>query len=277
MVKVHEIQAKNILTKSNLPKFDFVINPYTGCAFSCAYCYASFMGRFVDEPIDNWGKYVYAKTNAVELLDKQLGKMRNKNKTIFIASVTDAWQYVEKNYELTRNILKTFIKHNYQGQITCLSKSELILRDIDLFKQLNNVKVGLTITSSKNEVSRMLEVAAPNVEKRLNALKQLNDEGIKTYAFIAPVLPYFIEHKEDLEDLFKQIKQTGTNEIYIDLLNNKGYIKQKLDPHMAKQSENEQKLYKEMIKKGGSVNELRHFLYSLVQKYEFILLNENAK
>ena len=99
-MKIQTQQAKNILTKSNLPKVDFVINPYTGCAFACAYCYASFMGRFVDEPLSNWGNYIYVKENAVELLDAKLASMRKKDKSIMMASVTDAWQYVEKNMKL---------------------------------------------------------------------------------------------------------------------------------------------------------------------------------
>jgi DNA repair photolyase len=235
------------------------------------------MSRFVDEKAQDWGKFVYVKTNAVELLDTQLTKMHNKNKTIFMASVTDAWQYVEKNYEITRNILKTFIKHDYPGKITCLTKSDLILRDIDLLTKLQNVEVGLTITSADNDLSRSLEVAAPNVEKRLAALKQLNDAGIKTYAFIAPVLPYLIDNKQATEELFKQIKLAGTNDIYIDLLNTKGYIKVVLDPHMQKQSSDIQEKYKDMQNKAPSVNELRHFLYSLVKKYEFNLLNESKK
>lgn len=277
MVKIHEITAKSILTKSNLDKFDYVINPYTGCAFACAYCYANFMSRFVNEKSSDWGKFVYAKINAVEVLDSQLAKMKNTDKSIFISSVTDAWQYVEKNYELTRNILKTLLKYNYNGKITCLTKSDLILRDIDLLEQLPNVQVGLTITSANNKLSRSLELAAPNVEKRLDALKQLNQAGIKTYAFIAPVLPYLIDNKQETENLFKQIKQAGTNYIYIDLLNTKGYIKLNLDPHIAKQSQDIKQAYKDMQNKGEGTKELRKFLYSLVKKYEFILLNEKTK
>ena len=75
-MKVAEIEAKFILVRSKLPDTEYVVNPYTGCAFGCHYCYASFAGRFVGEPIGNWGNYVYAKINAVPLFEMELAKLR---------------------------------------------------------------------------------------------------------------------------------------------------------------------------------------------------------
>ena len=92
MFKLKEIQAKSILSPCGIPGIDFTINPYIGCAFACKYCYASFMGRVVGKAIKEWGSYVFAKTNAPELLKKELSKkLKNKgrNKEIFISSVTD--------------------------------------------------------------------------------------------------------------------------------------------------------------------------------------------
>ena len=272
-MKIQTQQAKNILTKSNLPKVDFVINPYTGCAFACAYCYASFMGRFVDEPLSNWGNYIYVKENAVELLDAKLASMRKKDKSIMMASVTDAWQYVEKKYEITRGILKTLVKYKYPGKITCLTKSPLILRDLDLISQLENVEVGFTITSAKNSISRSLEVAAPNVEERLKALKQINEAGIKTYAFIAPVFPYFINNKEDLEDLFKAIKDSGTDEIFIDMLNTKDYIAENLELKIHQQPTEVRDAYFSIKNKEKSVIEFKRYIMMLVNKYDLTLRN----
>ncbi|HAG53016.1 MAG TPA: radical SAM protein [Alphaproteobacteria bacterium] len=274
MAKVHEIEAKNILTKSNLPSADYVINPYTGCAFSCSYCYASFMGRFVDEPLENWGKYIYIKTNAVELLDQKLASMRKKDKSIMLASVTDAWQYIEEKYEITRNLLKTLVKHEYPGKIQCLTKSDLILRDLDIIKQLKNVEVGFTITSTKNKISKALEVAAPGVEKRLEALKVFNENDIKTYAFIGPVFPYFMNKPDELEDMFRVIKESGTNDIFIDMLNTKDYIAKNLEPRISQQSEDVQKAYWAIKNDDKEVLAFKRYIMKLVKKYDLNLNNK---
>lgn len=277
MAKVHEIEAKSILTKSDLPSADYVINPYTGCAFSCSYCYASFMGRFVNEPLENWGKYIYVKTNAVELLDTKLASMRKKDKSIMLASVTDAWQYVEKKYEITRNILKTLAEHEYPGKIQCLTKSDLILRDLDVIKQLKNVEVGFTITSTKNNISKALEVAAPGVEKRLEALKIFNENGIKTYAFIGPVFPYFMNNKDELEEIFKEIKEAGTNDVFIDMLNTKDYIAKNLEPRIKQQPEDVQKAYFAIKNDNKEVLEFKRYIMTLVKKYDLNLNNKKKR
>ena len=105
--EVKEIIAKSILVPSKLPECDFVINPYTGCRFGCSYCYASFMGRFVDKPISEWGNYVYAKINAPELLKKETMKLKDKGKgkTILLSSVTDPFQGLEAKYKLSEKCL----------------------------------------------------------------------------------------------------------------------------------------------------------------------------
>ena len=79
-MKVKEIRAKSILVRSRLPDTDYAINPYVGCEFGCLYCYASFMGRFVNEPIANWGSYVYAKVNAPEVLRRELKRLTPEEK-----------------------------------------------------------------------------------------------------------------------------------------------------------------------------------------------------
>ena len=79
--KIQEIQAKSIIGSTQVPSADYVINPYTGCQFACMYCFASFMGRFVGETNQNWGNYVYVKTNAVELMQKDILRLLKKYHT----------------------------------------------------------------------------------------------------------------------------------------------------------------------------------------------------
>ena len=101
------------------------------------------------------------------------------------------------------------------------------MRDIDLFKKLK-VSVGLTITALDDEISRFFEVAAPGVLSRVRALKKLNDEGVKTYAFVGPVLPHLILNSEKLDELFMELKEAGVAEIYVESINLSTKIKERL-------------------------------------------------
>src|SRR4030067_3553855 len=99
-MKLEEILAKSILVASKLPDTDYVINPYTGCQFGCLYCYATFMGRFVNEPRTNWGNYVYVKINAIEVIKRELESwpLEKRKATVLLSSVTDPYQGAEKKY-----------------------------------------------------------------------------------------------------------------------------------------------------------------------------------
>jgi DNA repair photolyase len=109
-MKIEEIRAKSILVKSKLPDADYVVNPYTGCQSACQYCYASFMGRFVNESFDNWGNYVYVKVNAIELLDSEVARMSRcrQNSSVLLSSVTDPYHSVEAKYQLCWPLVAPF-------------------------------------------------------------------------------------------------------------------------------------------------------------------------
>ena len=230
VMKMHEIRVKTIMVDSKLPDADYVINPYIGCVFGCAYCYASFMGRFVGESIDNWGNYLYVKINAPELLAKELNSLspRKRESTVLLSSVTDPYQYAERKYEITRNLLNLFAQSDYPGMISILTKSPLVTRDIDILKRLPAVEVGLTITSTDDQVSRELEVRAPSVSARLEALRSLNAAGIPTYAFVGPILPHFFEEPALLERLFATIADTGVSSVFVEHMNLRPYIRKRI-------------------------------------------------
>src|ERR1051325_6179436 len=115
MMKTGEIDAKSVLVRSKLPDTESVVNPSTGCAFGCPSCYASFAGRFVGEPIGNWGNYVYAKKNAVALFEEELARLRRRGAapSLLLSSVTDPYQGAEKEYRLTHGILEVLAREPY--------------------------------------------------------------------------------------------------------------------------------------------------------------------
>ena len=188
MIKIREIKAKSIITRSNLPDADYVINPYVGCMHSCLYCYARFMKRFTGHT-EPWGKFVDVKVNAPDLVPAKTLKYRNKS--IFLASVTDPYNPLEEKYQLTRKILEKLIP--LQPDLGIQTKSDLVLRDIDLLGQFKNCEVGLTITTLDDNLRKEIEPFASPVKNRIKALEKLKEAGSKTYVFIGPILPFFTE------------------------------------------------------------------------------------
>jgi len=229
-VKVAEIEAKSILVRSKLPDTEYVVNPYTGCAFGCHYCYASFAGRFVAEPIGNWGNYVYAKINAVPLFETELAKLRRAGRapSILLSSVTDAYQGAEQKYRLTRGILEALAREPYPGVVGILTKSPLVLRDIDLLAEIPRAHVGLTVTTTDDRLSRFLEVRAPLGSRRLETLSALAARGIETYAFVGPLLPHFRYEREALDALFAGLAGAGVRSLYVEHINLRPYIQQRM-------------------------------------------------
>lgn len=227
-MEIKEISVKNIIVKSKLPDADYVVNPYTGCEFGCIYCYASFMGRFVNKSIDNWGNYVYVKTNAVELFDKEIDKVPDKDTTILLSSVTDPYQGIESKYRLTRGILEIATRKRYGGQIGILTKSSMVTRDIDVLKKIPNVDVGMTITTTDDELSRFLELRATATSMRIKTLGELNKAGLRTYAFVGPLLPHFRYKPELLDKLFASLVEAEVSQVYIEHINLSPYIKKRM-------------------------------------------------
>jgi DNA repair photolyase len=271
-MKVHEITAKSIFVPSKLPDTDYVINPYVGCVFGCAYCYASFMGRFVGESFQNWGSYLYAKINAPELLRKELQALDPKirNSRVLLSSVTDAYQYAEKKYQLTRRILEILVEYEYPGLISILTKSPLVIRDIDLLKRLKSSEVGFTITTIDDLASRELEVRAPKTSERLIALRKLNEAGINTYAFIGPLLPHFYDRPKLLEELFASIASTGISSIFLEHMNLKQYIRKRLVDILTPTRPNASELYTPEHEQEAMI-EINALIYKLAKHHHLEL------
>jgi DNA repair photolyase len=179
---VREIYAKSILSKSKI--YDYTVNAYTGCQHACTYCYARFMKRTTSH-IEPWGEFVDVKINAPELLEKEVKRKRPSR--VWISGVCDAYQPLERKYELTRKCLEILEAHHWL--VTIQTKSPLILRDMDLLSQGNDIEVGLTLTTADENIRRLFEPYALSIESRIKALDELHRAGIKNFAMIAPMLP----------------------------------------------------------------------------------------
>jgi DNA repair photolyase len=208
MVKISEINTKSILTRSKVMGIDYTICPYIGCLHRCIYCYVRFMG-FVK---DVWGNFLYVKKNAPELLKRAKIK---KGSRIAISTATDPYQPAERKYRLTRAILKELTK--YSVSVSILTKSALVIRDIDIFKDMADIEVGFSITTVDENIRETIEPDASKIIDRLTALEKLKDTGIKTWVFIAPILPGITG--KNIERLIFILKQLDTSRIVVDRLN----------------------------------------------------------
>lgn len=180
-VKLIKTKAKEIFTRTKLPGAKWVINQYVGCEHKCLYCYAKFISKWKPKDYGEWGSWVEAKINAPELV-----KGKYIPGSVFMSSISDPYQPAEKELELTRSILENLDKNI---ELAILTKSGLVVRDIDLFHQFVNISVGLTINSFSGAEKQVLEPLASPQELRLEALKVLKDNNISNYAFVSPIIP----------------------------------------------------------------------------------------
>ena len=181
---IKEVRAKSILSRSGIEGISYTVNPYTGCSHGCLYCYATFMKKYTGHT-EPWGEFVDAKINAPLLLAKQLPRAARGN--VIVSSVTDPYQHTEAKYALTRGCLVALLKHDFPVKI--LTKSPLVVRDMDVIGQFSAIEVGLTVTTDDDRIRQIFEPKAPSIEERLRALRTIHERGIRTYAFIGPVLP----------------------------------------------------------------------------------------
>lgn len=185
--EVRSYDASQILTPATgfMQDYDYTLNPYVGCGFGCAYCYAAF---FVNSPEkrETWGYWVEVKRNAVDYLDRRRAL---QGKKIYMSSVTDPYQPLEAKIELTRQILEVLADEHRQPRLVIQTRSPLVTRDMDLFARFTHLRVNVTITSDSEDVRKRFEPLCPSNDRRLAALDELKAAGIKTSACITPMLP----------------------------------------------------------------------------------------
>ena len=205
---IQEIQVKTLLTKSNLPVSDYSVNPYVGCTHACKYCYASFMKRFANHP-EPWGAFLDVKYwPEIKNPEKYAGK------ELFISSVTDPYNPQEEKFRRTRALLEQLAGSGVRLSIQ--TKSDLVLRDMDLIREFPDARVGFSINTLDEDFRADMDRAA-SIERRLAAMKELHDAGIRTTCFVSPIFPGIT----DVEAIIGRVKDQ-CNLIWLENLNLRG-------------------------------------------------------
>ena len=233
---VREIEVRDIMTKTNLPVSDFAVNPYVGCTHACKYCYASFMKRFTNHP-EPWGEFVDVKRwPEIDRPGKYAGK------EAFFCSVTDPYQPLEKKYGRTRALLTQLLPTGISVSIS--TKSDLILRDLDLIRQFPSAHVSWSINTLDEDFRREMDRAV-SIERRLEAMRQFYEAGVETTCFISPIfpgitdVPAIIGRAKDQADL-----------IWLENLNLRGQFKGEIMRYIDEKYLHLVPLYDEIYNKG---------------------------
>ena len=211
---IRSVRVKSVLTKSNLPVCDYSANPYVGCAHACQYCYASFMKRFSDHP-EPWGEFVDAKEWPPLRPTPRLA-----GKEVFVGSVTDPYQPCEETLRRTRALLEQLVGTGLRVSIQ--TKSDLVLRDLDLLQRLPDVRVGLSINTLDQTFRAGMDRAAP-IARRLAAMKTLYAAGIHTTCFISPIFPGITDPEQIIE-----AAKDRCNLVWLENLNLRGDYKTRI-------------------------------------------------
>ena len=186
-------QARSVISRNDSPDifFDRSLNPYRGCEHGCVYCYArpthAYMGL---SPGLDFETHLYAKTNAAEVLERELGAPSYQPKVIALGTNTDPYQPIEKERRITRAVLEVLARCNHP--VTIITKSALVTRDIDLLAPMaakGLAKVVLSVTTLDRRVARAMEPRASTPNRRLEAIEKLSAAGIPVGVMVAPIVP----------------------------------------------------------------------------------------
>jgi DNA repair photolyase len=207
-------RARTIITRNQSPDipFDRSINPYRGCEHGCVYCFArpthAYMGM---SPGLDFETRLYAKPDAAELLERELSHPNYVPQTIAVGTNTDPYQPIEKTWGLMRGILEVLDRYNHP--VTIVTKSALIMRDIDILSRMAErglAKVAISLTTMDKVLARAMEPRAASPTRRLEAMQALNDAGIPCNVMTAPMIPGLNDH--ELERLLDSASAAGAKE-----------------------------------------------------------------
>ena len=231
------IQVNGVVTASNLPVCDYSVNPYVGCGHACKYCYACFMKRFTGHA-EPWGEFVDIKYwKPISRPEKYAGK------ELFIGSVTDPYQPCEEIYGRTRALLEQL--QGSGAKISIATKSDLVLRDLDLIKSFPGARVSWSIDTLDEQFRADMD-SAVSIERRFAAMEAFHAAGVRTTCFISPIFPGIT----DCEAIIKRAKGI-CNLIWLENLNLRGAFKAQILRYIAEKHPHLVPLYDEIYRRGS--------------------------
>ncbi len=183
--------SREILTRATgfMDAYDFTLNPYSGCSFGCTYCYAAFFSRNIEKQ-NSWGYWVTVKENAVALLKKRKPGYLD-GKRIYMSSVTDPYQPIERELVLTRQLLE-IMADRHKPKLVVQTRSPTVVRDVDLYQQIKenggHVQINMTVTTDDESIRRTFEPFCPSNPVRLKAIGEVQAADIDTCITMTPVL-----------------------------------------------------------------------------------------
>jgi DNA repair photolyase len=225
-MRVTESKASIALSPSRLPGLDWALNPYRGCGHACVYCYSPDVLRLDGK--EPWGSFVDVRRNLPVLLARE---KKNRAGVVGIGTVTDPYQPLEEKAMLTRYCLEQLAA----GDCTvCIqTKSDLVIRDIDILRKMKEPEVGLTVTTMDAELAGRLEPGAPPPARRIAALGKLSDAGISTWLFLGPVIPGLNDGTGQLAEVIEAAKAGGCRKVMYDRLRLKPMVLERMRKWMG--------------------------------------------
>lgn len=226
-IKYQPLKAKSALHKvtGNFP-FTWDLNVFRGCGHGCIYCYALYSHDYL-MPDEDFYENIYVKENLAEVLDKEFSKKSWKGEMVNLGGVTDSYQPLEKTVEMMPDILKVFIKH--RNPLTISTKSDLILRDMDLYAELatlTSVNIAVTVTTPNELIREKIEPFGTKSFNRIKVLQAFAKLKVTTGLHVMPIVPTLTDDSKDLEQLFQMAAESQVDY----LLTGKLYLRGKTRP-----------------------------------------------
>jgi DNA repair photolyase len=209
--RFYEVRAKSALNRvpkaSQMP-FKWTVNPYRGCSHACVYCFARPTHTYLDlDAGRDFEKEIVVKVNAPEVLRGELARPRWKREHVAMGTNTDPYQWVEGRYKLMPEIWRALADSGTPASV--LSKSPLLLRDIEEMKRVPQISANLSIPTMDEKEWRSTEPHTPHPRKRMEAVAELNRQGIPTGILIAPLMPGVNDSPEQVERILDMAQEAG--------------------------------------------------------------------